>query len=120
MAGRHTVVRWMYRGGRPNWLARIINRMWRAAGSAGIASNFLVTLEVAGRRSKKVLAVPVVVTVLDNERYLVSMLGEGAQWARNVRAAQGKASLRAGRREDIQLVEARRSGGGTLALDSLD
>jgi len=43
--------RWLDRGQRPNWLARILNRLWAAIHSSGIAPNYLVTLEVAGRKS---------------------------------------------------------------------
>ena len=41
----------------------------------------------------------------EGERYLVSMLGDGAGWVRNVRAAQGRAMLRHGRREVVRLDE---------------
>src|SRR6266403_6044038 len=43
--------RWLYRGKRPNWIAKILNRAWAAVFSTGVASNFLVTLEVTGRKS---------------------------------------------------------------------
>ena len=36
-------------------------------------------------------------TVLNGERYLVSMLGNDAAWVRNLRAADGSAVLRHGR-----------------------
>lgn len=38
-------------------------------------------------------------------RYLVSMLDENANWARNVRAAHGQAVLRHGHRETVRLGE---------------
>jgi hypothetical protein len=41
--------RWLYRGQRPDWMARILNRAVAAVGSSGVAPNDLVTLEVAGR-----------------------------------------------------------------------
>ncbi len=44
-------------------------------------------------------------TAIGGERYLVSMLGEGANWVRNVRAAGGEAALRHGRREGVRLEE---------------
>jgi hypothetical protein len=43
--------------------------------------------------------------VVDGQRYLVSMLGENVQWVHNVRAAGGRAVLRSGGREEIQLEE---------------
>ena len=46
-----------------------------------------------------------VVAVVDGQRYLVSMLGENVNWVKNVRAANGKAVLHSGSREEIQLEE---------------
>jgi len=42
---------------------------------------------------------------MDKERYLVSMLGDGTNWVRNVRAASGKAKLVHGIREQVLLEE---------------
>jgi hypothetical protein len=42
---------------------------------------------------------------LDGERYLVSMLGREAAWVKNVRAANGQATLRHGLTEQVQLEE---------------
>lgn len=89
--------RWLYRGQRPNWLAHLMNSIWAAIASSGIAPNYLVTLEVIGRKSGRTIALPVVVTPVEGQRYLVSMLGSDVQWVRNVQAAQGKAVIRAGR-----------------------
>jgi deazaflavin-dependent oxidoreductase (nitroreductase family) len=97
--------RWLYRGRRPNWIARILNRAWAAVFSSGIASDFLVTLEVTGRKSGRPISLPVVMAIVDGQRYLVSMLGDNVQWVQNVRAAGGKAVLRGGGREEIQLEE---------------
>jgi hypothetical protein len=44
-------------------------------------------------------------TVINGQRYLVSMLGEDTNWVRNVRAARGKARLRHGRTEQVFLEE---------------
>ena len=65
----------------------------------------MVALEVPGRRSARIVSLPLVVAALGGERYLVSMLGEGANWVRNVRAAGGEAALRRGRREEVHLEE---------------
>ncbi len=97
--------RWLYRGQRPNWLARILNRLWAAIHSSGIAPNYLVTLEVTGRKSGKIIALPVVVALVEGERYLVSMLGDDAQWVQNVRAAHGRAFIRSGGRSEVRLEE---------------
>jgi deazaflavin-dependent oxidoreductase (nitroreductase family) len=97
--------RWLYRGKRPNWIARIMNRASAIVASSGVASNYLETLEVTGRKSGRMFSLPVVVAIVDGQRYLVSMLGDDVQWVRNVRAAGGRAVLRSGDREDIRLEE---------------
>jgi hypothetical protein len=97
--------KWLYQGGHPNRLAAIINRFWAAVHSLGIAPNFLVTLEVPGRRSGRIIILPLAMTVVDGERYLVSMLGTQATWVQNVKAAGGRVMLRHGRREAVRLDE---------------
>ena len=100
-----TVKQWLYHGGRPNRVASFLNRGWAAIHALGIAPNYLVTLEVTGRRSGRTISLPLVMTVIDGERYLVSMLGTEAGWVRNVQAADGRAILRHGRREAVRLKE---------------
>ena len=85
--------RGMYRGGHPNLFAKIQNRFWAILHSLGIFPDRFVTLEVAGRKSGKIVSFPLAMTVMNGERYLVSMLGEETNWVRNVRAASGKARL---------------------------
>jgi hypothetical protein len=95
----------LYRGGHPNRLARIINKGWAYFHALGIFPNYLVTLEVTGRQSGKKIDFPLAMTVMNGERYLVSMLGENANWVRNVRANNGMARLRHGISEEVMLVE---------------
>jgi deazaflavin-dependent oxidoreductase (nitroreductase family) len=97
--------RWLYQGGHPNALTRVINRGWAFVHALGIAPNYLVTLEVIGRRSGRVISFPLAMVSLDGERYLVSMLGVQAAWVQNVRAADGHATLRHGRTERVRLEE---------------
>ena len=97
--------RWMYREGRPNKLTKILNKGWAFLHSLGISPNYLVTLEVVGRQSGKIISFPLVMTVMNGERYLVSMLGEETNWVRNVRATGGKARLRHGTNEQVLLEE---------------
>ena len=99
------VMRWLYREKRPNKIARFLNNIWAGVYAWGIAPNWLATLDVTGRKSGKIISLPVVIAIVEGERYLVSMLGENATWVQNVRAAQGKAVLRAGRRQEIRLVD---------------
>ena len=86
-------------------LARVLNRGWAVVHSLGIAPNYLVTLEVVGRRSGRVISFPLAMVPLYGERYLVSMLGTEAAWVRNLRAANGHATLRHGRTEQVCLEE---------------
>ena len=96
---------WLYRDGRPNWLAKILNDGWAALHALGIAPNYLVTLEVRGHKSGRTITLPLVMVLLNGERYLISMLGVDATWVRNVKAAAGHATLVHGRRELVRLVE---------------
>lgn len=73
--------------------------------SLGISPNYLVTLEVVGRQSGKLISFPLAMTVMNGERYLVSMLGAEANWVKNVRAAEGQARLRHGKTEEVFLEE---------------
>ena len=97
--------RWLYRGGRPNLLAKIQNRGWAILHSLGIFPDRFVTLEVMGRKSGKIISFPLAMVVMNGERYLVSMLGDEANWVRNVRAANGKARLVHGISEQVLLKD---------------
>ncbi len=109
------LTRWMYRGGRPNALARAMNDVSAALHAVGIAPNYLVTLQVSGRRSRRPIAFPLVMVVCDGDRYLVSMLGSNVSWVRNLRAADGYALLRHGRTEHVQSAGGRRGAAGSRA-----
>jgi deazaflavin-dependent oxidoreductase (nitroreductase family) len=95
----------MYKSGRPNRWAALLNRGWAIVGKAGLWPNRLVTLEVRGRRSGRLISFPLMVADYEGERYLVAMLGNEANWVRNIRAADGRAVLRHGRREHVRLEE---------------
>ena len=97
--------RWLYRGHRPNTLARWINRGTAAVFARGVAPNYFVMLEVVGRRSGRSISFPLVMAVVDGERHLVSMLGTDVAWVQNVKAASGRAVLRHGRTEPVRLKE---------------
>jgi len=99
------LARWLYRGGRPSRMAAVVNRCWAAVHGLGIAPNYLVTLDVRGRRSGRMISLPLVMAVVEGERYLVSMLGDDVDWVRNVRAQEGNVTLRHGRREEVRLEE---------------
>lgn len=99
------VKRWLYAGQRPGRIAKVLNRLNALVGASGITGNYVVALEVVGRKSGRVISFPLVVAEVNGERYLVSMLGDNTQWVQNVRAAGGKAVLRSGGREEVQLQE---------------
>jgi deazaflavin-dependent oxidoreductase (nitroreductase family) len=104
--GLYAVKRWMYRGDRPRTLARLMNWLSVVQFSTGVlAPARAVTVEVRGRRSGRVIAFPVAVADYNGERYLVSMLGEHANWVRNVRAAGGRATIRRRGRRPVRLDE---------------
>ena len=95
----------MYRGGRPNIMARVINSLTARIHSTGISRDYLVTLEVIGRKSGKVISFPLAMAVVDGERYLVSMLGPEANWVQNLKSTGYQATLRHGITERIHLQE---------------
>ena len=96
---------WMYHDGRPNLVARTLNWLSAEQFGHGWASSGWVTLEVPGRRTGQVIRCPLVLVVHDDARYLVSMLGDRTNWARNVRAASGRAVLCHGSAEQVWLEE---------------
>jgi deazaflavin-dependent oxidoreductase (nitroreductase family) len=95
----------LYKGGRPGLLARFLNRVFAALHAGGLGPDDWVTLEVVGRRSGRTISFPLVIAVLDGERYVVSMLGRDVAWVRNLKAAGGHAVLRHGRTEQVCLEE---------------
>ncbi|MHA6781936.1 nitroreductase/quinone reductase family protein [Pseudonocardia saturnea] len=98
-------LRRLYAGGRPNRVARVLNRVSARLYALGIGPRRLVTLQVRGRRTGRLITFPMVVADLAGERYLVSMLGEQTNWVQNLRAAGGSAVLLHGRREVVHLEE---------------
>jgi hypothetical protein len=101
----HDYLRRLYRGGRPGRFAKAQNRLSAVVFAWGVWPSRVAELRVQGRRSGRVVSLPVVIAEVEGERYLVSMLGEQANWVRNVRAAGGRAVLRHGRSEEVCLRE---------------
>lgn len=96
---------WFYRNGRPTRWGRRGNALIARIYALGVWPGFLVALRVRGRRSGAIKTTALVMVEADGERYLVSMLGESAEWVRNVRAAAGEATIEHGREEHVRLVE---------------
>lgn len=95
----------LYRGKRPGSVARILNTVQARLAAHGIGPSRVVTLDVRGRKTGRLISMPVVVADYDGERYLVSMFGNNSTWVRNVRAAGGDAVIRHRTREAVHLHE---------------
>ena len=115
-----SLARWFYRGGRPNRVARILDRGGAMVCALGVAPDYMVTLEVPGRRTGRIVRLPLVMVLVDGKRYLVSMLGEDVNWVCNVRAADGRVTLRHGRSEDVKLEEVAPEDRAPILKDYLD
>ena len=90
---------------RPAAMDRRFNAAVRRLTEAGVSLAGSRVLTVVGRRSGLPRSTPVNLLDLDGQRYLVSPRGE-TEWVRNVRAADGAAELRVGRRVDrVRLTE---------------
>ncbi len=110
-------LRAMYPGGRADQRARRFARLWAAVFGLGLMPRRWVTLEVAGRRSGQVTRFPLGMAGRNGQWYLVPMLGEQCNWAKNVRAAGGQVSLR--RRRRINAISARRDGSALQVAGSI-
>ena len=108
------IERSMYPGGRPNRMAAFLNRVWAVVGSSRLGPGRLVTLQVRGRRSGRLLSFPLIVAEVGGERYLVAMLGEDANWVANVRSAGGHAVIRRRHPEGVLLEEVERDARGPI------
>jgi hypothetical protein len=99
--------RWLYAGGRPNRLARALNRLSVLQVGAGLLPARVVTLEVPGRVSGRTVSFPLVAVEQVGATYLVAMLGYRTNWVRNVAANGGHAVLRRrrGGPVDVELQE---------------
>ena len=98
-------LRAMYAGDRANVTARRFARLWANVFGLGILPKRWVTLEVVGRRSGRIVSFPLGMADQGGHWYLVSMLGEQCNWVQNVRAAEGKATLRHRRARAVRLIE---------------
>lgn len=94
----------MYTGGRPNEQARAIHRRF-VDGPLPRLLPVAAALEVEGRTTGRTVKLPLATVRYRGDWYLVSMLGDEANWVRNVRAAEGHAVLTHGRRRPVRLVE---------------
>ena len=98
------LMRLLYRNWRPTRLGRWVNRFWGWWSGLGLPPRFQAVLEVQGRTSGRLRSNPVVITTVEGQRYLVSMLGPESDWVKNVEAAHGDAVIRQGSRRRVHLV----------------
>lgn len=103
-AERGAFLRLFYRNWRPTRWGRWVNHLMCWWSGLGLPPRSQVRLEVQGRKSGRRRSNPVVITPLDGERYLVSMLGAESDWVKNVEAAQGNAIIRQGHRRRVHLT----------------
>jgi hypothetical protein len=88
------VKRRMYRDGHPTRFMRWLNRLDALLYAGGLVRHgHTAVLRVRGRHSGKTVDVPVAITPIAGAEYLVSMLGPGANWVRNVEATGGHVAL---------------------------
>jgi len=102
-AERSRLLRLFYRDWRPTGIGRWINRLAGRWSALGLSARDAV-LEVPGRASGQRRSNPVVIATVEGNQYLVSMLGPGSDWVKNVEAAHGDAIIRQGRRRPVHLV----------------
>ena len=105
MRGRqYDKLRAMYVGGRGNATARRYAWFWGMAFRLGLLPRRWVTLEVRGRHTGRATRFPLGMADVGGQWYVVSMLGE-CNWVQNVRAAEGRATLRRRRAREVRLFE---------------
>jgi hypothetical protein len=86
-----------------------VGRFWSKAYAflvgLGLTPSVLVTLQVKSQQSGRLYSTVLVGAGYQGQHYLVSMLGNGSQWVRDVRAAGGRAIIKRGGSRPVVLVE---------------
>ena len=104
-AERRRELHLFYSGWRPTRLGKMWNGALAWASGIGLTPPILLTLQVRGRGSGRLRTNVLVPTSHAGQRYLVSMLGDGSDWVRNVRAAGGEAFIKRGGLHPVMLTE---------------
>jgi hypothetical protein len=104
-AERSGYLRLFYRDWRPTRLGMLVNAALAWLSGLCLTPPLPLTLQIKGRRSGRLRTNVLVVAKHDGQRYLVSMLGEGSERVRNVRAAGGDALVKRGRSRPVKLTE---------------
>jgi hypothetical protein len=98
---------------------RFNNAVMKAMLRAGVRMGSFAILTVRGRKSGRAIQIPLVVFLKDGNRYLIAAYGV-VNWVRNLRAADGEATLTRGRRiEKIAAVELLPREGAPILRESL-
>ena len=103
-AEHSALMRLFYRNWRPTRLGWWANRFAAWWSGLGLPPKIQAALEVHGRTSGRRRSNPVVIATVEGKRYLVSILGPGSDWVKNVEAAHGNAVVRQGRHRPVHLV----------------
>lgn len=104
------VLRYFYRNYRPTRFGRAWNHAFAWAAGLGLTPRLLINLQVRGRHSGRLCSTILVGASYEDNRYVVSMLGEHAEWVQNVRAAGGAAFVKRGRLHPVVLREIPQDG----------
>ena len=99
-----TYNRIFYRGRRPTRLGRWVNKLTAWYAATGLPPKIMAVLEIRGRKTGQMRANPIVIATVDGKHYLVSMLGPGSDWVKNIEAAHGDAVIHRGTRKRVHLV----------------
>jgi len=95
----------MHTGNGADAPARRFDRRRAAVSVLRLMPRRRITLEVASRRSGRLVRFPLGVADWHGQSYLVPTLGDQCDWVKNVRAAGGRATIRRRRALGCRLVE---------------
>ena len=88
----------------PRRIVAFLNRIVALLAAVGFSPRDTVALEVPGRRTGRLRRTALVWAELQGSRYLVSLAGE-AEWVRNVRANEYRATICRGLAQSVRLEE---------------
>ncbi|WP_167106535.1 nitroreductase family deazaflavin-dependent oxidoreductase [Mycobacterium sp. DL592] len=88
----------------PPWWLKPMNKVFMGAMRLGIVKDGPVVLTVPGRKSGKPRSTPITPFTVDGKRYVVGGF-PGADWVRNVRAADAVTVTQGKRSERLHMVE---------------
>ncbi len=93
-AERRGLMRFFYRNWRPTLLGRLTTRCYARLAALGLFPQLMICLQTRGAQTGSACDHVLVPIGWQGAQYLVSMLGEGSRWVRNVRAAGGAAAVK--------------------------